>query len=205
MVQITICVGSSCSVRGSDELAAGLVELMACEGGCINGPAMEDHIDSVYVARQRVMEMLMQGRGYKIICGDTTAQLTARELGQELKVEWVPPSKRGNGTPQRKGSPPTARLNGVDLVTEGIITLSQTVALLENAQSVHDLPADQEAATCLARMLLSADFIHLSVGTAINPNQIADLLRGEPMRMVYIKEMMRLLEERGKRVVVHYL
>lgn len=37
-------------------LAACLVELMACEGGCINGPAMEDHIDSVYVARQRVME-----------------------------------------------------------------------------------------------------------------------------------------------------
>jgi len=33
-----------------------MVELMACEGGCINGPAMEDHIESVYVARQRVME-----------------------------------------------------------------------------------------------------------------------------------------------------
>lgn len=38
------------------KLAACLVELMACEGGCINGPAMEDHIDSVYVARQRVIE-----------------------------------------------------------------------------------------------------------------------------------------------------
>lgn len=38
------------------KLAACLVELMACEGGCINGPAMEDHIESVYVARQRVME-----------------------------------------------------------------------------------------------------------------------------------------------------
>jgi PAS domain S-box-containing protein len=38
------------------KLAACMVELMACEGGCINGPAMEDHIESVYVARQRVME-----------------------------------------------------------------------------------------------------------------------------------------------------
>jgi hypothetical protein len=70
---------------------------------------------------------------------------------------------------------------------------------------VHDLPADYEAATRLARMLLSADFIHLIVGTAINPNQIADLVRGEPMRMVYVKELVRLLQERGKRVTVHYL
>ncbi len=42
------------------KLAACLVELMACEGGCINGPAMEDHIESVYVARQRVMEYAAQ-------------------------------------------------------------------------------------------------------------------------------------------------
>ncbi|MGQ9517769.1 MAG: SpoIIE family protein phosphatase [Anaerolineae bacterium] len=154
---------------------------------------------------RRAVEMLMQGRGYKIICGGTTAQLAARELGQELEIEWVPPSKRDKSVPQRKGSPPTARLKGVDLVTEGIITLSQTVVLLENAQSVHDLPAESDAATRLTRMLLSADFIHLIVGTAINPNQIADLLRGEPMRMVYVKELVRLLEQRGKRVVVHYL
>lgn len=43
---------------------------------------------------------LMASRGYKVICGGTTAQIAARVLGQELKVDWVPPSKRG-GVPSR--------------------------------------------------------------------------------------------------------
>lgn len=38
------------------KLAACLVELMACEGGCINGPAMASASESVYLARQRVLE-----------------------------------------------------------------------------------------------------------------------------------------------------
>jgi PAS domain S-box-containing protein len=42
------------SIRAG-ELSASLVELMACEGGCINGPAME-HQGGVYLARQKVME-----------------------------------------------------------------------------------------------------------------------------------------------------
>lgn len=37
------------------QLAACMVELMACDGGCINGPAMEGQA-SRYVARQRVLE-----------------------------------------------------------------------------------------------------------------------------------------------------
>jgi PAS domain S-box-containing protein len=36
-------------------LNASLVELMACEGGCINGPAMED-LGGIYLARQKVLE-----------------------------------------------------------------------------------------------------------------------------------------------------
>jgi PAS domain S-box-containing protein len=38
------------------KLAACLVELMACEGGCINGPAMASASEGVYLARQRVLE-----------------------------------------------------------------------------------------------------------------------------------------------------
>ncbi|MEN6476091.1 MAG: [Fe-Fe] hydrogenase large subunit C-terminal domain-containing protein [Syntrophaceae bacterium] len=40
----------------SGELKAGLVELLACRGGCVNGPAMADMADGIYLARQRVME-----------------------------------------------------------------------------------------------------------------------------------------------------
>jgi hypothetical protein len=40
------------------------------------------------------------------------------------------------------------------------------------------------------------------VGTAINPNQVADLIRGEPMRMVYIRELVADLKARNKIVTV---
>ena len=102
----------------------------------------------------------------------------------------------------RRGSPPTAKLSGVDLVTEGILTLGQAVTLLETAETVHDLPADDDAATRLARILLQADDIHLIVGKAINPNQVADLIRGEPMRLVYVyvRQLVEELQRRTKQV-----
>lgn len=143
---------------------------------------------------------LMASEGLKVICGGTTAQIAARVLGRRLEVEWLPPSKRQN-RPKRR-TPPPARLEGVDLVTEGIITLGMAVELLEQARTARDLPHDDEAATRLAHVLLTADEIHLLVGTALNPNQVADLVRGEPMRMVYVKELVRLLQERNKQVTL---
>ncbi len=70
------------------------------------------------------------------------------------------------------------------------------------AKTIHDLPHDKDAATRLARSLLLADEIRLIVGTAINPNQVADIIRGEPMRMVYIRELVQVLTQRGKYVEV---
>ncbi len=85
-------------------------------------------MDEAAVAR------LLNAEGVKIICGGTTAQMAARVLGEELKVEWMPPSKRPQtAAAQEKGAPPMALLKGVDLVTEGILTLGQAVELLESA------------------------------------------------------------------------
>jgi len=160
----------------------------------LTGPPADPGLDGAAVAK------LMAADGTKVICGGTTAQIAARELGQELKVEWVPPSKRQGHSSRRIGTPPVARLSGADLVTEGILTLGQAVERLEKAETLHDLPSDDDAGTRLARLLLGADEIHLLIGTAINPNQIADQIRGEPMRMVYVKELTRELERRQKKV-----
>ncbi len=40
----------------SNKLEACLVELMACEGGCIHGPVMDDLEGGTYLARQRIIE-----------------------------------------------------------------------------------------------------------------------------------------------------
>ena len=93
-------------------------------------------------------------------------------------------------------------MKGFNLVTEGILTIGQTIEILQKSKTIYDLPKDSDAATRLARYLLTADDIHLLVGSAINPNQVADLIRGEPMRMVYIRELVQDLTKRNKQVTV---
>jgi len=162
----------------------------------LTGPPANKEMDEYVVKR------LTASDGDKIICGGSTAQMTARVLGEKLDVEWVPPWKRTGEEPKKKGSPPTAAIKGINLVTEGILTIGQALEIMRGAKTIHDLPNDNDAATRLSRYLMAADDIHLIVGTAINPNQVADLIRGEPMRMVYIRELVADLKARNKIVTV---
>lgn len=165
----------------------------------LTGPPANKDMDDFAVSR------LMSSPGAKIICGGSTAQMAARVLGEKLDVEWVPPWKRQGNEPKKKGSPPTASLKGIDLVTEGILTIGQALEILRMTKTIHDLPRDNDAGTRLARYLLEADDIILLVGTAINQNQVADLIRGESMRMIYVRELVSLLKEKNKIVTVEMI
>ncbi len=143
---------------------------------------------------------LMQAEGVKAICGGTTAQMAARVLGKPLRIAWQPAGK----APGRR-LPPMGLLDGVNLVTEGILTLSSAVDRLRDVQTVHDLPDGQDAATRLVRELLYADQVHFIVGDAINPQQLADVVRGVPMREMYLDELVARLRERGKSVTIEHL
>lgn len=162
----------------------------------LTGPPANKDMDDFAVSR------LMAAEGDKIICGGSTAQMSARILKEKLEVEWAPPWKRTGEEPKKKGSPPTAVIKGINLVTEGILTIGQALEIMRSARTIHDLPRDNDAATRLARYFLEADYIHLIVGTAINPNQVADIIRGEPMRMGYIRELVSDLNARNKIVTV---
>lgn len=182
---------------GDDATVIGMRVRPAKSINILTGPPADKDLDELAVVR------LMSLEGEKIICGGSTAQMAARVLKEELVVNWIPPAKRKNDAPKhRKGSPPTALLKGLDLVTEGILTLGQAVELLRETKSIYDLPDDDDASTRLVRSLMMADEIHLIVGTAINPNQVADIIRGEPMRMVYIRELVQELSKREKFVEI---
>jgi hypothetical protein len=141
--------------------------------------------------------------GSKIICGGTTAQMAARILHRPLSVEWQP--VRGQaGTSSTRKLPPVAHLDGTDLVTEGILTLAAAVEILTNAGTVHDVPNVQDAGTRLARLLLNADEICFLAGDAINPQQLADVVRGKPMRQVYLDELVALLRQRNKQIRIEH-
>ncbi len=127
--------------------------------------------------------------------------MVARELKQELVTEWQALGKHSPSSAVSK-IPPIARLKGLDLVTEGILTLSSAAEQLQKVEVIHDLPPVQDAGTLLARLLLEADEIHFIVGNAINPHQLADVVRGKPMRQIYIEEVIEQLRRHNKMVTV---
>lgn len=184
---------------GDDATAIAMRVRPVRQATVLTGPPANRARDGECVAR------LMARPGVKAICGGTTAQVAARELGKVLQVEWIPPSRRRGKAGRKLGTPPVAHLEGIDLVTEGILTLGQTLQLLDEAETAHDLPAGDDAACRLARILLAADEVHLIIGTALNPNQVADLVRGEPMRHVYVRELVQQLKSRKKNVTCAYI
>ncbi len=96
-------------------------------------------------------------------------------------------------------------MEGVDLVTEGLVTLGKARQRMVGAKRASDLPRGEDAATRLARSLLWADKIHFIVGLAVNPQQAADAAGTIPLRQIVIEELISDLKARGKIVPVEYL
>ena len=149
-------------------------------------------------ARDEVaLKELMAEQGVRIICGDTTAQIAARLLGAELEMEPRPEDGWAE-------VPPVAHLEGVDLVTEGLVTLSKARERIAGVKRARDLPRKEDGATRLARALLAADRIHFIVGLAVNPQQ-ADTTGTVPLRRGVVGELVHGLKAQGKLVSVEYL
>jgi len=182
---------------GDDSTAVGMRVRPSRALTIFTGPPSDPALDELAVRK------LIEAPGQKAICGGTTAQVVARVLNRKLEVEWTPPGKRER--PGKPKLPPVARMEGIDLVTEGILTLSATADLLAQAETIHDLPPGSEADKQLARMLLEADDIYLIVGDALNPNQLADVVRGKPMRQIYLEELIQALEKRYKQITVEHI
>lgn len=151
-----------------------------------SGPPADPADDARAVAR------LMGAAGTRIICGDTTAAIAARVLGQPLEQEPRPAAGWDE-------VPPTWRLAGVDLVTEGVVTLRRTCERLQSAAQAAELPRANDGATRLARLLLAADVFRFLIGTAVNPAQ-----RDGPAswRQEVLAELVEELRARGKVVEV---
>jgi hypothetical protein len=154
-------------------------------------------------ARDEVaLEKLMAEQGARIICGDTTAQIAARLLGAKLELEPRPEDGWAE-------VPPVARLEGVDLVTEGLVTLGKARERMVGAKRVRDLPRRGDGATRLARALLAADRVHFLVGLAVNPAvskaAVADTAGTAPPRQAVVEELIHDLKAQGRLVSVEYL
>jgi len=154
-----------------------------------SGPPADPALD------REALGKLMAGPGKRIICGGSTAEIAARVLGDELEVE----SRPADGWAQ---VPPVSRLKGVDLVTEGVVTLRKVCERIAGVQRARDLPRLDDGATRLARLLLEADVIHLIIGRAVNPAQTDGQVS---WRQSVIEELLGDLRARGKIVSVEHV
>lgn len=137
--------------------------------------------------------------GYKgkvILCGGTTADIVARELKRTIIDELVFEDPE---------LPPESFLEGIDLVTEGILTLQKVNEILKtynNSVRLGKGPADK-----IVRLIMESDEIHFIIGTRINiahqdPNLPVDL----EIRRTVVKRIARLLEEKWlKKVSFEYI
>ena len=139
--------------------------------------------------------------GPHVVCGGTTAKIVSRYLDQPIEgeLDFEDPS-----------IPPISRINGVDLVTEGIITLNKVLSLARDYQGQNKAYFDwsfrQDGASKLARLLLEeATDIDVTVGCAVNPAHQAE---GEGidirMKMLIIHSLTEELKKMGKFVNVAY-
>lgn len=133
----------------------------------------------------RIVDDFLKTEGVHIICGGTTAKIFAREMDQKIRYALPKTDKK---------IPPISYIEGVDLTTEGIITLSEVQRLLENHQSVPEVDGLKE----LYHYLLAADHITVLQGMAENPAIKEGLQLPLDLRNVVIDRLSQTLEKMGK-------
>lgn len=166
----------------------------------MTGPAQDPSMD------EEMIRSFMSGDDStkRIVCGGTSATIVSRILKKRLDVsmDYVDPD-----------IPPIAYMDGIELVTEGVLTLNRVVQLLrryvknETVSEDFFLELDKpNGASMVAKMLIEdCTELHLYVGKAINsayqnPGLPFDL----GIRQNLVEQLKTVVEEMGKQVTVTY-
>jgi hypothetical protein len=155
----------------------------------------------VHEETDRMISLFLESEGKHVVCGGTTSTLVADYLGKELKP---------NLDYEDEDIPPTATIEGIELATEGVITvirvLEYTKDYLEDNQSYVKWGYKKDGASRICRMMLEdATDINFFIGRAINPaHQNPNLPINFSIKMQLIIELTKALKKIGKRVNVTY-
>jgi len=177
--------------RAKDDISCAVIyfrdprELLIC-----TGPPYDKEKD------QELANRVSSFKGKVILCGGTTADIVARQLNRAIVDELIFEDPE---------LPPESFMQGIDLVTEGILTLQKVNEILKtynNSVKLGKGPADK-----IVKMLMECDEIQFIVGTRINiahqdPNLPVDL----EIRRTVVKRIARILEEKWlKKVTLEYI
>lgn len=173
-----------------DDISAAL--LMCREGLVVNiltGPPANAKND------REVVRNFMQSEGMKVTCGCTTASLVARHTGKKLVLN----NDLGNSL-----IPPSYKIEGLDMATEGTVTLSQVSRIID---AEPDLCNDPNPVSQLAGLLQAADAVCLTVGLAANEADHDIIYRqiGVLNRRDIVTVLKEKLEKMGKLVDIKWV
>lgn len=149
----------------------------------------------------RMMSLFFSKEGKHIICGGTTSSIASKYLRKPIKATL---------NFERSDVPPIAELEGVDLVTEGVITVNKVVEYAKDYIDKNELydhwGYHHDGASLISKLLFEeATDINFYVGRAVNPaHQNPDLPINFNIKMNLVEELSRCLKLMGKRIKVSY-
>ncbi len=145
----------------------------------------------------KMMSLFFGKEGKHIVCGGTTSSIAAQYLKQPLIADLDFPDP---------DIPPTATVAGVDLVTEGVITINRVLEYaknyLEDNSDYERWSQGRDGASRIARLLFEeATDINFFVGCAVNPaHQNPELPINFNLKMQLVEQLSDCLTKMGKRI-----
>lgn len=157
------------------------------------GPPVDKEKDDYYI------QHFLEGPSKKIVCGGTSSTIVARYLKTELKTSFDFPDKE---------VPPIGFIKGIDLTTEGVLTLRRLLQLSEKYISISDLTpktfTKQDGASLLADFLFErATHITFFVGQSVNVAH-QGLPIDTTMKLKLVEKITENLRKMGKTVELNY-
>ena len=126
-----------------------------------------------------------------------------KDKESQIKIEFL------NNT-EKTDIPPISKIEGIDLVTEGVVTINRVVEYAKDYLGDNELYEQwyfqKDGASLICQLLFEeATDINFYVGRAINPaHQNPDLPINFNIKMNLVEELTRCLKEMGKRVKLNY-
>lgn len=164
-----------------------------CQINVIFGPpANPDDCD-------RMMSLFFSKAGKHIVCGGTTASIAAEYLGKPIRN-----SKKYNV----KGAPPMSEIEGVDLVTEGVVTIDKVLKYAKDYvardEAYIEWSVQHDASALISRMLFEeATDVNFFVGRAVNPAH-QDVSINFNVKMSLAEDLCQCLRKMGKTVKISH-
>lgn len=167
-----------------------------CERNVVNlivGPPEHKEDDN------KTLKLFFSKKGKKIVCGGTTAKIVSRYLNKPIII---------NNNTGNEDVPSTSCIEGIDLVTEGMLTLEKVLSIAKqytiNSNVSLDLKNKIDGASMMAKILFEeATDINFFIGKANNPsnNEFNNDI-SYTIKLGIIRELEKILSNMGKNVKI---